>query len=159
MYYINDVKEIAKRPELLAGLAPFLNLATIIPALTAGGIFTIAIVAIKKVKSENAQLVKKNNRLKNELDEYVYEAEYEEHEEDDEPLEQPLESAYQAVNSTVEQLFNATVCNSSTNGSDTVETTVQNMSDEALKKEMIRQAMSELGKRSAAARARKKIGD
>ena len=42
----------------------------------------------------------------------------------------------------------------SNNNLSIAETTVKNMSDEDLKKEMIRQAMSELGKRSAAARAK-----
>ena len=61
---------------------------------------------------------------------------------------------------SVQQLSNGsvtvqqTVNNGKTDSSDPYES----MSEEELQKELIRQAMSELGKRSAAARARKKLG-
>ena len=160
MYYLDEAKEVAKRPELWATIAPFINPATIVPVLSIGTVCVTAVFVVNKFKKKNKQLTQKNKALKNELEEYVYEAEYEEYEDDDEPLEEPVISAYQAVNSTVEptvtQPLNTTVNNGSNNDTYTAETTVQTMSDEDLKKEMIRQAMSELGKRSAAARAKKK---
>jgi len=89
----------------------------------------------------------------------------------DEPLSEPHNQAYSTAPSTVNKplgTVEATV-------NETVETTAQEpftadgygdsndnsgkpdlISDEDAKKEMIRQAMSELGKRSAAARAQKK---
>lgn len=163
MYYLDEAKEVAKRPELWATIAPFINPATIIPAISIGAVCVTGFIVINKFKSENKKLSKKNDALENELNDYVYSADYEEYEEDDEPLEEPVTSAYQAVNSTVHatvaQPLNPTVNNGSNNNLSTAETTVKNMSDEDLKKEMIRQAMSELGKRSAAARAEKKNKD
>jgi hypothetical protein len=142
MYY-NDLNEAAKRPELLATLAGLINPATIGPAIALGAIGITGIIAVKainKLKTENNQLQEDKGALEADLEQLTCEAECES-ESDFEPYEKPL---------------NSTVDNGSPNGLETVENTVENMDDEALQKEMIRQTMSELGKRSAAARARKK---
>ncbi len=115
MYY-NEIKETAKRPELLAAIAPFINPATIVPTIAIGSVFLTAIVVIKKLKSEKNKLLEDKEGLKTEY----------ESENDFEPYVQPLNEPLP---------------------------TVENLSDEALQKEMIRQTMSELGKRSAKARA------
>ncbi len=154
MYY-NDLNEVAKQPALLASLAGLINPATIVPAAAIGAVCLTAIVVIKGLKTENQKLLKDREALETNLEQLTYEAEYEEIEED-EPLREPLQSASEAVNSTVPvtafQPLNSTANNGSTNSMDTAE----NMSNEALQKEMIRQTMSMLGKKSAAARARKR---
>ncbi|MBI1216813.1 MAG: hypothetical protein GC185_13490 [Alphaproteobacteria bacterium] len=68
------------------------------------------------------------------------------------PKKQPLPDGSRTVAATVPSTADSTVDNGVADGTDTVES----MSEEELQKEIIRQAMSELGKRSAAARARKK---
>ena len=108
------------------------------------------------LKKENSKLSKEKGALKNELEEYVYEAEYEEYTEDDEPLEEAVNNGTVTVNSTVAQRLNPTVNNYSSIYSSNGSNTFENMSDEELKKEMIRKTMSELGKRSAAARDKRR---
>jgi len=61
------------------------------------------------------------------------------------------------VGATVEQTVHPAVEEPSFTAPEATSTTNETITDEELKKEMIRQTMSELGKRSAAARARKKI--
>lgn len=67
-------------------------------------------------------------------------------------VNEPLETVEVTVNSSVEEPYASTVFG----GLKNVPQQGQTDSEEASKKEMIRQAMSELGKRSAAARAKKK---
>ncbi|NCC61904.1 MAG: hypothetical protein EOM12_13415 [Verrucomicrobiae bacterium] len=157
---LNNISEVARRPDLMAMIATAVNPVTIGPLLALGavGITGVVVVkAVKKLKSENKRLLEDKKVLMEELEDCAYEGEYEMIEDDeDEPYEEAVISGSEAVKSTVQatvgatvpQLLNSTV----SNGSNTVET----MTDEELRKEMIRQAMSELGKRSAAARARKK---
>ncbi len=135
----NNFNEVTKQPVLLASLAGLINPVTIVPALAIGatGILTIAIVKRAfSLKAENQELLENNEILEEELESLTYEAEYEE-DQGSEPYNEPLDL-------TVDS------------GSQAVESTVANMSEEELKKEMIRQTMSELGKRSAIARAKKK---
>lgn len=65
------------------------------------------------------------------------------------PLKTDRSTALTTVRSTDEKLFVAEVADSRSHGAEVI-------NPEAEKKELIRQAMSELGKRSAAARAKKK---
>jgi hypothetical protein len=152
----NTIREAAKRPEILAMLAGAFTPATII--VSAVGLSAIIVFkGFKDLKDENKQLQKDKATLTTELEEQYYEAEYEEIDEyeEDEPyeqLDQPLLTASEPLNSTVQATVEKPLYSTADNGSNTVE----NMDDEALKKEMIRQTMSELGKRSAAARRAKK---
>ncbi len=130
----NDIKEIAKQPTLLASLIGFINPATIVPVIAIGAVIVV-INGVKKLKSENKQLLEDKKTPKNEKP----------------PLNNGIATVNPTVQPTVEPL-NPTVKTYSETASDTV----KNINDEALKKEMIRQAMSELGKRSAKARAKKK---
>jgi hypothetical protein len=79
---------------------------------------------------------------------------------DDSTVAATVNEPFGAVEGTVERTANSTVEEPSTikffeNGNTTSQQE-KTISEEDLKKEVIRQAMSELGKRSAAARARKK---
>ena len=67
MYYLDEAKEVAKRPELWATIAPLLNPATIVPVLSIGAGCAAAIFVVNKFKKENKQLTKKNAALENEL--------------------------------------------------------------------------------------------
>ncbi|MDP7143524.1 MAG: hypothetical protein QF692_01150 [Alphaproteobacteria bacterium] len=93
-------------------------------------------IAIGAVGIAAITAIKALKNRSNSEDDSILEVEYED-EKDYEPYYEPLSEPLPTVES---------------NGSNTVE----NMSDEELQKEMIRQTMSELGKRSAAARRAKK---
>lgn len=139
--YFDELKETAKRPEIIAAIAPYINPVTIVPALSIGAAMGVAFIVIKKLKAEKTGLENDIKQLthkrESQADSYI------------EPYKEPL-------NSTVEDYSVDYSYEEQPNGIGTVEETVETMSDEDLKKEMIRQTMSELGKRSAAARARKR---
>jgi type IV secretory pathway VirB10-like protein len=74
-----------------------------------------------------------------------------------EPYEEPYNDDYLTVQETVEQPWETVVTTVEETVNVAVKEPLPTISDEDLKKEMIRQAMSELGKRSAVARKLKKI--
>jgi len=81
----------------------------------------------------------------------------------DEPLDDEISTVKETVcpdwgtvEATVEKTVSPTVEEPLLTAPTVVSTTSETMTDDELKKEMIRQTMSELGKRSAAARARKR---
>tara|TARA_R110002126_G_scaffold13118_7_gene57236 strand:- start:141460 stop:141882 length:423 start_codon:yes stop_codon:yes gene_type:complete len=139
MFY-NEIKEVTKQPALLTSLVGFLNPATIVPFAAVGLVVITAFTVTAKLKRNNKKLITVNEDLSRNLEALSIEAEYEE-EQGFEPYDQPFDLTVQA---TVPQPLNEPL------------EAVENMDDEALKKELIRQAMSELGKRSAAQRVRKK---
>lgn len=149
MYY-KSLNETVKQPALLASLVGLINPVTVVPAIALGtGIAVLAaVLQIKKVSAENERLKKDKKVLEAELEDYACEANYEEIEDENEPYGKPLNNG----NPTVQPTVPATVESYSPNGTGTVAA----ISDEDLRKEMIRQTMSELGRRSAAARAKKK---
>lgn len=143
MFY-DELKELAKQPQVFAPLAGLLNPATIIP-ITVIGISSITAIAVvkklkgnnKKLSAENAQLLVRKENVEGAFKEYVEQMEYDDYS-DFEPHDQLLSEPLPTVES-----------NSSS--------TIEYMDDAALKKEMMRQTMSELGKRSAEARRKKKL--
>lgn len=134
MYY-QEIKDVAKQPTLLATIATFIGSSAFAPLIALGTVGISGILAVKtirKLRAENRGLKEKANYS-------------------DESHNEPLISANQAVKSTVAEPLNPTVATYSENP--IRETLV--VDDEAVKRELIRQAMSELGKRSAAKRIRK----
>lgn len=156
MYY-NEIKEAAKQPALLTSIAATINPATIVPAIAIGITGIVIYKAVKSLKSENKKLREEKEILADGIE--YYEAECEEIDYSDEPYEEPSDNGTETVNSTVPatvaEPLNPTAENYSESYSSNGTGTVENMTDEELKKEMIRQAMSELGKRSAAKRGKK----
>ncbi len=122
-----NLNEVAKKPNLWIPIAGFINPATAVPIL-AVGIFTYVAIKIFK-KDKPLPTVDKELEAGNQ------------------PLNRGDLTPKSTVGCTVGQPLNVTVGN----GSNTLEIT----DDEYFKEEMIRQTMSELGKRSARARARK----
>jgi|GEM_PF-1653599 len=158
MNILNELKDTTKHPVVLAPLAAVLSSPLAAPILSLGLVGGTAIYVFRQLKSENKSLIKENELLAKDIEELMDEYEYED---DIEPLEETVQSAYQAVNSTVtpavEQPLNEPLPTAENNGSSTVNSIEKKAIDMPIdEKEMIRRAMSELGKRSAAARARKK---
>ncbi len=134
MYY-NEITQTAKTPKIWASIAPFINPATIVPIAAIGTICLTSIFVINKLKSENKRL----------------------------SADKALNNRTLTANPTVTQPLNEPLPTVETNGIAAVESYKEKppyseptISDDEIKKEMIRQTMSELGKRSAKARAKNK---
>ncbi len=161
MNMFNELKETAtKRPAALAPLAGLLNPATIIPVVTIGIIGAVAYSTISKLKSENKELSTDKRNLRLALEDTIIEAgllDDEDEHEDEEDFE-PLDLI---VEPTVHEPLNEPFGTVQTNGSGTVqaiENTIEDAIEEPIdEKEILRRAMSELGKRSGEARRLKKL--
>jgi hypothetical protein len=133
----NNVKEVAKQPALLVPILGFINPTTAVPILAVGVIAYVAIKIFKKDDNKKEPLLTVAK-----------------------PLNKPLPNDSATVKSTVPPLEKLLI--------PIVQSTVNEplpafkepfkgepLNNDARKKEIIRQAMSELGKRSGKARARK----
>lgn len=136
--YQNEIKEIAKQPTFLASLAGFLNPATIVPALAIGAVCAIAYRVHKsheagetdqpKADPISISKIPENNRI------------------------EPCANRTPTVRETVENSAFQPLKAESRNRFCDQPQPASRISAEEVKKEVIRQAMSELGKRSAAAK-------
>ena len=139
MYNLQNTQEIAKHPQLLATIGTFLASSTFAPFLALGTVGISGLLAVKSIRKLRAE-----NRDLKEKAAYSDENEIE-------PLRQPVITRSEPVKPTVAEPLNPTVDHYSEN---TIEEEPI-VGDEAVKREMIRQTMSELGKRSAAKRAKR----
>lgn len=136
MYY-NETNEIIKNPTALTALTAMIASVGAVPLILIGGSCVALTLFINKGK-------KKNKRLEQEIE--ILE----------ERLEEAPNTAYLAVNPTVDATVAEPLNEALQTASPSAISTVEDVDDETLKKEMIRMAMSELGKRSAKVRAEKK---
>lgn len=139
MYNIQNTQDVAKHPQLLATIGTFIASSAFAPFLAVGTVGIgglLAVKTIRKLRAENRDLKEK--------------AAYSD-ENENEPLRQPVITCSEPVKPTVAEPLNPTVDHYSEN---TIEEEPI-VDDEAIKREMIRQTMSELGKRSAAKRRKK----
>ena len=125
----STINEAAKKPRLWI---PFLGAVppALIPIGIIGGLALAAIMAFRNRKYKNQPLPSAKM-----------------------VLPQPSSNRTVTVHSTAGEPLDLTVEDDDLDGSDTV----KNISEEEIKQEMIRQTMSELGKRSAQARAKKRL--
>ena len=174
-------KHVIKKPTLLATLVAYVNPVTLVPALVIGAVGVVAYKSAKQVKTlrqqnstlqhRNKHLQQCNENLSDELE--YYEAEWEEWEEgesDNEPSEtvnngsltvqEPLEATAANRSPTVESTVqpplpavNSTAQEPLYNGS---LTEAEAETAEQARKAQLSAVMSELGKKSAEARKRKR---
>lgn len=152
--YVETSKEIAKQPSvwpLLAGIATSpIGLGVI------GGLSALAIINhLTKDDDEDKDEQKTVSNSSEPLNEPLETVYYEE----DEPFDEPYVNSSPTVNepfdSTVQEPLNAEPI-AENSASEAVESDEPQYSKEDIEKEIIRRAMSEMGKRSGKARRRKK---
>jgi hypothetical protein len=132
MINLSTPKEVAKKPEVWVPIMA-LNPATSVFIAACGIIAFAAIKLLFKAKNKNEPLPTVKKPLLTVP----------------QPLNQPLKNNTSAATATV-QPYNG-------NTTSTVKSPIDPLKEEAEKKEMLRKIMSDLGKKSAAARARKRI--
>lgn len=136
---MNHINQIGQHPNLLVGTA-FVKHPSFLLCTCAGFILGGIVLLTKKLLSNKSERLDNVETTLNEPLDLQNIAEISENER----LKQPLKSTVSTVDSAVESTVESTV----TNRSDTVES-LPEVSSEDIEKELIRRAMSELGKRSA----------